>query len=364
MNNIIKNYINQGTSKSLDAETNRRIMVVNLFAAVGMSLTFVLGLRALYAQDMPLATTLLAASVVFALSQRVQVHFASKRARLISISLLLSCLMLLVAILVVSGGNALTGPLWMYLVPPVTMFFAGFVYGLVTLAGFTLIIAFLLFYPNDALVMVSYSYEFKTRLLYSFLTVSFLSAFYEYSRHQSYVTALYLSEQFEKQASQDPLTRLMNRRGIQSILDNEISRLHRSKTAFTIAIADIDKFKNINDTLGHELGDEVLKRVANIFVARLRGHDAVARWGGEEFLFVFPETKEEDALIVLESLRKTLADSPIIIDGVPLNVTSSFGFCEVTGDTALSSAISIADKALYAAKHQGRNQVCVGRPSA
>ena len=193
--------------------------MVNLFAAVGMSITFLLGTRALIDAEYSLSTTLYIASIVFAVSQQLQVRFSSASARTWSITLLISCLMVLTLLLIITGGKDNTGPLWMYLVPPVTMFFAGFVRGLLALIAFTITCAILLFGFNDAAFVANYTYAFKTRLLYSFLTVSFLSAFYEYSRQKSYDTALYLSEQFERQAKHDHLTNLLNRRGAQQCLD-------------------------------------------------------------------------------------------------------------------------------------------------
>lgn len=333
-------------------------MVVNLFAAVGMSITFILGMRALFAQELPLAIILLIASTVFAVSQQLQIRFNSPAARTTSISLLISCLMILTLLLLVTGGKDNTGPLWIYLVPPVTMFFAGFVRGMLALLAYTTVSAILLFALDDKLLLTQYSYAFKSRLLYSFLTVSFLSAFYEYSRQKSYETALYLSDQFERQAKHDHLTQLLNRRGAQQCLEREYARLQRSQRPFSVAIADIDRFKHINDTLGHEQGDEVLKQISKTFTARLRGQDILARWGGEEFMFIFPETDEASAVKALEQIRQNLSDSPLTINDVEMSVSSSFGVCEVNADNTVSYAIKQADKALYNAKDTGRNRVC------
>lgn len=357
MRNTLKNFIYQGTDSQYNEDTNRRILVVNLFSAVGMSLTFLLGMRALFGHDYPLAGMLLIACIMFALSQRIQVIEATPKGRAISVILLLSCLKLLMALLIVTGGNANTGPLWIYIVSPVTMFFAGFKRGLVALSVFTLLICILLFFPNDALLLTYYPLEFKTRLLYSFLTVSFLSAFYEYSRERSYNTALYLSEQFERQARHDPLTQILNRRGGQNNLELEFSRQQRNGKPFAIALADIDRFKSINDNKGHELGDEILKRVARLFASQLRAQDTLARWGGEEFLFIFPETNEIGAANVAEKIRKKLSSNPYILEQQPITVTSSFGICEIGPNTSLTDALNLADQALYKAKHNGRNQV-------
>lgn len=354
----LKQYVFSGVKNHHKDETNRRIIVLNLFAAVGMSITFLLGTRAFIDAEYSLSTTLYIASVVFATSQQLQVRFSTARARTWSITLLISCLMVLTLLLIITGGKDNTGPLWMYLVPPVTMFFAGFVGGLLALITFTITCAIFLFGFNDAAFVADYTYAFKTRLLYSFLTVSFLSAFYEYSRQKSYDTALYLSEQFERQAKHDHLTNLLNRRGAQQCLDREYARMLRSKRPFSVAIADVDRFKSINDTLGHEQGDEVLRQIAKIFSSRLRGQDILARWGGEEFMFIFADTNEAGAVKALESIKEVLSKAPLDINSKQIHVTSSFGVSEVSADMDTSSAIRRADQALYFAKDTGRNRVC------
>ncbi|WP_420936076.1 GGDEF domain-containing protein [Alteromonas sp. A081] len=334
-------------------------MVVNLFSAVGVTITFFLGMRALLEQEIPLATILLTASIVFALSQRIQIQFGTRRSRTVSITLLISCLMILVFLLLVTGGKDNTGPLWIYLVPPVTMFFAGFTRGLLALLFFIIACTLLFFVFDESLLIASYSYAFKSRLLYSFLTVTFLSAFYEYSRQKSYDIALDLSEQFEQQANHDHLTKLVNRRGAQTALEREYARVQRSNSKFSIAIADIDRFKSINDTYGHEVGDDVLRKVSQIFSARLRKQDTVARWGGEEFMFIFPETTAAETTQVLEELREILSFSSIAIKDNEIHITSSFGICELTSQLSLADGIRHADMSLYRAKESGRNKVVV-----
>lgn len=354
----IKQYVFSGVRGHYKDETNRRIVVVNLFAAVGMSITFLLGTRAFIDAEYPLALTLYTASVVFAFSQRIQVRFPSPKARTLSVSLLIFCLMILTLLLLITGGKDNTGPLWIYLVPPVTMFFAGFVRGLITLIAYTIVSAIVLFGFDESTFVASYTYAFKTRLLYSFLTVSFLSAFYEYSRQKSYDTALYLSEQFERQAKHDHLTQLLNRRGAQQCLEREYAGMLRNNRKLSIAIADIDRFKRINDTLGHEQGDEVLRQISNVFSSRLRAQDVLARWGGEEFMFIFTDTDEAGAVKALEYIKDKLNKAPLNINGSDIHVTSSFGVSEVSADVGISCAIRLADQALYYAKDNGRDCVC------
>ncbi|WP_414830361.1 GGDEF domain-containing protein [Alteromonas sp. H39] len=353
----LRRLVKQGCSDQFNEETNRKIVVINLFAFVGVSITLVLGLRAFTASDFPLSLTLFVATIVFGISQQLHLRIDGAVGRILSMNLLLTCLMGLMAILTVTGGKSGTGPLWIYIVPPVAMFFGGFRRGLISIFGFTLLISVLLFFPDGRLLMTEYTFEFKTRLIYSFMTVTFLSAFYEYSRQRTFETMQKLSEQFEQQALHDPLTRLPNRRGIQQHLNFELARIDRNGRPFSVVLADIDHFKLINDNHGHDNGDNVLIRISKLFVQRLRKQDQVARWGGEEFLFVLPETPEANAVILADKIRQTLAHNPILFDGKRIEVTASFGVCEVNADVELDRALSLADKALYKAKSLGRNCV-------
>ena len=350
-------FVKQGCNEQFNEETNRKILVINLFALVGVSITLVLGLRALTATDFPLALVLFVATTLFGISQQLHLRIDGAVGRILSMNLLLTCLMGLMAILIVTGGKSGTGPLWIYIVPPVAMFFGGFRRGLISIFGFTLLISVLLFFPEGRLLMTDYTFEFKTRLIYSFMTVTFLSAFYEYSRQRTFETMQKLSEQFEQQALHDPLTRLPNRRGIQQHLNFELARIGRNGRPFSVALADIDNFKQINDNYGHDNGDNVLTRISKLFVQRLRRQDQVARWGGEEFLFVLPETPENNAVLLAEKIRSALEQNPIFLDGKPIHVTASFGVCEVNADVELDRALSLADKALYKSKALGRNRI-------
>lgn len=159
----------------------------------------------------------------------------------------------------------------------------------------------------------------------------------------------------------DPTTKLMNRRSVHTILANEKHRMQRIKdSSCCIAIGDIDNFKNFNDEYGHDLGDSVLAHVATIFNDTIRRYDSVARFGGEEFLFVLPDMSIEDAAQALERVRTNLATSPFLHQGKPLSITASFGVTQLCRYCDINGSIKRADVALYNAKNNGRNKtVCV-----
>lgn len=344
------------TRHSLDEDYRRRKSVIDLFSMVGLSITLILGLSALFSQNFVLGAVLLSAATVFGLSTLLLIKNQNKRFSKIAPVILVLCLMSLMLYLVIDGGVANTGPLWIYIVPPVAMFIAGFVYGVLTVILFMITCAIVLFYPNEVLLTTSYTIDFKLRLLFSFATVTFLSAFYEYSRQTSYTVVKELSEKFEELASNDALTHLPNRRGIHQFIDFAFAQATRKKHPVSILLCDIDRFKTFNDQLGHDGGDIVLVHVAELFTSSIRRQDAVSRWGGEEFLFVLPETDEGSAFVLAEKIRQCLESSSVSIGQQQLQVTASFGVAQLSSDLDLNLALSRADKALYFGKENGRNQ--------
>ena len=158
----------------------------------------------------------------------------------------------------------------------------------------------------------------------------------------------------------DPLTGTNTRSTMERELMREQQRMRRSGNPCSIAIADIDKFKSVNDTYGHQAGDRVLARVTRIIEDTLRPYDSIYRFGGEEFLICLPDSGPEDARRVLDRVRNTIAETPIPIDtGDPLSVTVSFGVAQLVPRRSLKDIMERADRALYEAKNGGRNQVVV-----
>ena len=158
-------------------------------------------------------------------------------------------------------------------------------------------------------------------------------------------------------ASFDEVTGLYNRRTIRTILEKERSRCERTGAQLCIAMIDIDHFKRINDQYGHAVGDRVLKAVAVVLQAGLRGNDTVGRYGGEEFIAVLTECQPGAALMPLERLR--LEIEAMTVEGLPREhrVTASIGSSSYRCGEEVDVAIQRADAALYEAKRSGRNQV-------
>ena len=165
-----------------------------------------------------------------------------------------------------------------------------------------------------------------------------------------------MSTYLELLSKKDPLTGLYNRRGILEKIEREAEIIQRTKKPFSIAICDIDDFKKINDTFGHGAGDLVLRQLAVMFMENLRKADAVARWGGEEFLFFFPETNIEGAYATAEKLRILALEKDFFYNGLSFAVTLTFGIAEYKTGYDIQSVIDFADKALYRGKKTGKNK--------
>ena len=154
----------------------------------------------------------------------------------------------------------------------------------------------------------------------------------------------------------DPLTGLGNRRYFDRTVDPLFDELETKSTPFSIMVFDIDHFKRVNDILGHDMGDQILKEVAARLVTNMRAIDVVSRYGGEEFMIAMPNTNADKALIAADRVRSLIAGTPIFVDGEALQITTSVGVAEVEQGESLRDVFKRADDALYKAKESGRNK--------
>ncbi|MGA9333168.1 MAG: diguanylate cyclase [Rudaea sp.] len=165
----------------------------------------------------------------------------------------------------------------------------------------------------------------------------------------------------DRLARTDALTGLLNRRAVMESLVREQHRLTRSESSFSLMLADIDHFKQVNDRFGHDVGDEVLVKVATALRSSARSIDEVARWGGEEFLVLMPDCALEQAVEIGERMRGRLHELSISAHGKPLPITASFGVSTPQSGESVEEAIRRADQALYRSKQEGRDRVSASR---
>ena len=168
-------------------------------------------------------------------------------------------------------------------------------------------------------------------------------------------------KKLELLARTDSLTRLSNRRAMWDRINHEIHRFERNKRPFAFIIGDIDNFKKVNDQYGHDAGDFILKEISRILLSSVRKQDTVCRWGGEEFLFLLPETNVDGASVIAEKIRKKIAEHPFVYKGLRISVTMTFGVSVYNKLMNIDNCIKQADLALYKGKKQGKNQVVISK---
>jgi diguanylate cyclase (GGDEF)-like protein len=161
---------------------------------------------------------------------------------------------------------------------------------------------------------------------------------------------------FIEQATRDGLTGLYNRREMDDQVDAAVKLAQRHERPLAVLMADIDHFKQVNDTYGHAAGDEVIREVARRISAVSRGSDVVGRYGGEEYILLLPEASFLDAVTVGDKLRRILSERPIVFESVRIPVTMSVGAAAWDETMTASSLLAAADRALYQAKALGRNR--------
>ena len=171
-----------------------------------------------------------------------------------------------------------------------------------------------------------------------------------------------LEEDLRAQAATDPLTGVPNRRSFETTARREVERARRYAKPFSVLALDIDHFKCVNDNYGHDIGDIVLKGMAQICLGKMRVTDTLARLGGEEFAILLPETDIDAATNLAERLRYAVEANPIVTAKGALPVTVSLGVAQYApNEPTIDAALKRADEALYEAKHAGCNKVVVAK---
>lgn len=164
-------------------------------------------------------------------------------------------------------------------------------------------------------------------------------------------------QQLQVLSHTDELTQTYNRRFFMQYVDQELKRMHRSGETFSVAILDIDNFKQINDTYGHLIGDQLLRELTQMLKGQIRQADVLARYGGDEFIILFPQTTRQQVDVWIQRIYETAAGTAISIQGCSIKPLFSVGVAFSTpGMNSIDEVLKLADIALYQAKRNGGNQ--------
>lgn len=187
--------------------------------------------------------------------------------------------------------------------------------------------------------------------------VAVFSGLFAYISRQQEAVLLNAHEQLYITATTDSMTNLANRLKTFDLIQDQIVRAKRTGKPFTLAIGDIDDFKMVNDSYGHDIGDAVIIATAKLMKSSLREQDIIGRWGGEEFMFVLPDTDINNGKDVLEKLRKNISTNTITVKSTPINITLTIGAAASNQAVTIDDIIKLADNALYEGKRGSKNCV-------
>ncbi|KAA1173167.1 GGDEF domain-containing protein [Marinobacter salinexigens] len=255
----------------------------------------------------------------------------------------------------VEDGSAI---LWLFAYPPIVFYISQSRVGVTACAG-GLTGVIVLFSPlGDLIFETPYTTSFRLSMIIALAFEMMTCYILDQSRRRSKLGLLRLAADFEHAAKHDALTGLANRREGLEQLEGEQERYSRNKRPFSVLLMDIDLFKQVNDTYGHHVGDKLIILVARILREQCRKVDTIARWGGEEYLVLLPETGEQAATRIANRVRLAIAASAITQEETRIQATISVGVATIHGGESIDRLLQRADEALYAAKKQGRNRVC------
>ena len=273
------------------------------------------------------------------------------------LALLLGTLAVLGAYLILSESSPDGSLYWVLLYPSMVMLCLGLRRGTIC---FFIFFAFLLLVfatPLHAKLPEPLSWQVRLRFMIALLGAFAYSWCAEFFRFRTQHKLGQTMHRLERDSLTDPLTSLGNRRNFHTYCKWLYEEFGDKPMLFSLAIADLDHFKKVNDNYGHEVGDKVLQHVAKLLGAQTRASDRLFRWGGEEFLILMPGTGAQDARLALDRMCRIVEKSPFRGGGLEVSFTISIGLYSGMMQQDLTQQIHKADQNLYAAKVSGRNKV-------
>ncbi|MFL1454476.1 GGDEF domain-containing protein [Marinobacter sp. GN3S48] len=268
---------------------------------------------------------------------------------------IITALFTYLAVQAVEDGSAI---IWLFAYPPIIFYISQSRVGVFACAGGLAAVAVLFSPIGDLVFDAPYSTSFRLTMIAVLAFEMSTCYVLDQSRRRSKLGLLKLARDFEYAAKHDALTGLANRREVLSQLDNEYQRYLRNSRVFSVLLMDIDLFKSVNDNYGHHIGDEMIVLVASTLKEQCRKVDTLARWGGEEYLVLLPETGTEEAVKTANRIRKAVSSKSVSAEGQAIAATISVGVATICDDESVDRLLQRADEGLYRAKTLGRNTVC------
>ncbi|ERS08268.1 GGDEF domain-containing protein [Marinobacter nauticus] len=298
---------------------------------------------------------LLAFAALLAINAIVFLSLGHKTLQRRAFITLIIALFTYLAIQAVEDGSAI---IWLFAYPPIIFYISEARVGILACVGGWLAVLFLFSPLGDMVFDSPYSTSFRLSMIIVLAFEMATCYILDQSRRRSKLGLIRLAAEFEYAAKHDALTSLANRREGLEQLETEYQRYLRNGRSFSVLLMDIDLFKNVNDSYGHQAGDDMIVLVARTLTDQSRKVDTIARWGGEEFLVLLPETALTEAAATAERIRSAVASQAIDCAGKRVTATISIGVACIQGSESIDRLLQRADEALYQAKTLGRNRVC------
>lgn len=337
-------------ARQIDAK--RRIYILFFVSCIAGSVMLLFGLISLAADSWLLSAILFSGGLLF-FCNIIFFHQTKQLDTACTIEAVLVALFVLA--IVYHGGHNNTALYWVFPFPAILFGLLGVRKALMS-NGFLILALVALLYQPDVLY-ADYKDAEVSRFLLSMIIVIAVCWINDHFHERSHDAMSQLQNTKDVEANTDPLTQLVNRRYIEANVSQQLTDYPQHFFPLGVIMCDIDHFKNFNDRYGHDVGDEVLKTVADIFRSHLRQQDIACRNGGEEFLLLLPQTEFAHSKAVAEKIRAIMADQPFLFGSIEAPITASFGVAMCHEHAQLQAAFKEADQQLYAAKANGRNQV-------
>lgn len=329
--------------------------LINGLTAAAVPLLLFYSWRSTQQADTLTAPWLLAFAVLLAINAIIYAVSGQKTLQRRVFIVLITALFTYLATQAVEDGSAI---IWLFAYPPIIFYISEARIGIIACLGGWLAVLFLFSPLGDALFQSPYSAAFRLTMIIVLAFEMVTCYILDQSRRRSKLGLIRLAKEFEYAAKHDALTGLANRREGLEQLDAEYQRYLRHGRHFSVLLMDIDLFKNVNDTYGHQVGDDMIVVVGQTLTAQCRKVDTIARWGGEEFLILLPEASPDDAVASAERIRLAVESASVDADSKKIGATISIGVATIQGSESIDRLLQRSDEALYQAKSEGRNRTC------